>query len=697
LRATLVAVLSAMVVLTALTITALSYRTARRNTLATSQTILERVAGLSHERLRSFVESPRHAAELAADNLEQGVLDPADTAALEGHLFNSLEVHRSLSAMVYGDEAGNLVMVKRMPDGALATKLVRHGEAGGREVRWRHRKPGAGIAGVDREVVDPSDRYDPRTRPWYRGAKTTGAVFWTDVYVFWTDRAPGVTVAAPVRRGGQLVGVVAADITLAAFSRFLASLSVSEHGKAVLVDGQGRLIASPDPSGLVLERGRDGGKELGLSPLGASSDAPLRTLGSDGRFLQQLDGEGAGQTFRYTVDEREYLATVRPVVLGDARWFVTVIAPEDDFLAEVKQQNRNNLVTAVIFGVLALAASLLLATWIARSLKLLVVQSHKIKRLELERDVGSSETPFGEIRDVLEALESTKTGLRSFQKYMPVLLVRQLLEKGEEPKLGGKVEEVTVYFSDLAGYTSLSEKLGPTQMAQRLGPYMAAMSRAIQEHKGTVLQYIGDEIMAFWNAPLPVDDHAVCACQAALEAARIADSLCADEERTIPMRTRFGLHTDRVTVGHFGSADRMYYGAVGDGVNLASRIEGANKLYGTCILVSEDTYGRVADSFEARLVDRIVVQGSERAIDVYELLGEKDQIEPELAQARDRYQQGLEHYRARQWDQAIERFEQAKRLRPEDRAAEVLIERCQAYRHAEPAEPWGGEYWMTTK
>ncbi|MBW2527953.1 MAG: hypothetical protein JRI23_27480 [Deltaproteobacteria bacterium] len=697
LRATLVALLSVMVVLTALTITGLSYRTARRNTLATSETILERVAGLTHERVRSFLEPPRNAVTLAAANLEQGVLDPADAAALEGHLFNALEVHTALSGMIYGDEAGNFTMVRRMADGALATKLVLREGGEERDVRWRHRKPGGGIADVVREAVDPEDTYDPRQRPWYAGARDAKGLYWTDVYVFWTGRTPGITVAAPVRRGDELQGVVAADVTLTEFSRFLASVPISEHGKAVLIDEQARLIASPDPEGLVLEQEQDGETALGLIRVTASRDAPLATLGRDPRFEEQLRASGAASTFRYAVDQQDFLATLRPIELGRSRWFVAVVAPEDDFLADVKQQNRNNLITAVVFGILALAASLLLATWISRSLKLLVVQSHKIKTLHLERDALESKTPFGEIQDVLAAFESTKTGLRAFQKYMPVLLVRQLLEEGEEPQLGGKLEEVTVYFSDLAGYTGLSEKLGPTKMARRLGTYMSAMSRPIQQHSGTVLQYVGDEIMAFWNAPLPVANHPVEACRAALEAARIAESLYADDEETIPMRTRFGLHTDRVTVGHFGSPDRMYYGAVGDGVNLASRIEGASKRYGTRILVSEATWTRVADHFEARMVDRIVVKGSDRAIAVYELLGEKGEIDPELAEARDRYEEAFQRYRARAWDEAIELFQEARRLRPDDRAVEVLLGRCRRYQRDEPPQSWDGEYQMRTK
>lgn len=697
LRATLVALLSVMVVLTALTITGLSYFTARHNTLATSETILERVAGLTHERVRSFLEAPRTTVELTAQNMEHGVLDAADVSALEGHLFNSLVVHPSLSGMVYGDEEGNFLMVKRMPDGSLGTKLVIHDEGRQRDVRWRHRRPGASLAEVTKETSDGQDTYDPRTRPWYAGAKQAAELYWTDVYVFWSDRAPGVTVAAPVERGGALVGVVAADITLAQFSRFLASVPVSSQGEAVLLDDGARLIAAPDPSGLVVERRRDGEKQLLLTPIEQSDDPALATLGRDRRFLHQLRGEQTAGSFRYAVGERDYLATLRPVSLGRDRWFVAVVAPEDDFLSDVKEQNRNNLIIAVIFGIVALGASLLLATWISRSLKLLVVQSRKIKRLHLERDALKSQTPFVEIQDVLEALESTKTGLRAFQKYMPVLLVRQLLEEGEEPQLGGKLEEVTVYFSDLAGYTTLSEQLGPTKMARRLGTYMSAMSRTIQEHKGTVLQYVGDEIMAFWNAPLPVEDHPVQACRAALEAARIAERLYADQEHTIPMRTRFGLHTDRVTVGHFGSPDRMYYGAVGDGVNLASRIEGASKRYGTRILVSEATYARVADVFEARLVDRIVVKGSDRAIAVYELLGDKGAIDEARAAARDRYEEAFAAYQAREWDRAIELFEQARRLRPDDLAAEVLLERCRHYREHEPPESWEGEYQMQTK
>lgn len=698
LRTTLVTLLSFMVVATALTITALSYRTARRNTLASSATILGRVAGLTHERVRGFLEPPRTATELAARSLEQGVVDVDDVEALELYLFNALAVYRSLSSLSYGDVRGNFVMVRRDSSGSLDTKLVVHDDEGRRRVRWKHREPGRQATDVSRTETDPQDTFDPRKRPWFTGAQTTGALHWTDVYVFWTDRAPGVTISAPVSRGGKLAGVVAADVTLLEFSRFLSTVPISDNGQAFLIDEQARVIATPDASNLVLQREVDGEPQLSLRTVAESGNEPLTALGAQELFQGLLGGgQSELQNLRYTVAGKDLLATILPIELGSTRWLVAVIAPEDDFLGEVREQNRSNLITAVILGLFALVASLLLATWISRQLKLLVAQSDKIRNLELDRETVAGRTPFGEIQDVLDAFESTKTGLRSFQKYMPVLLVRQLLEAREEPQLGGTLEEVTVLFSDLEGYTSLSEKLGTTRMAKRLGPYMAGLSSAIQNRQGTVLQYVGDAIMAFWNAPLPVEDHPVQACRAALEAAAVAEAHYADDERTIPMRTRFGIHTDRVSVGHFGSPDRMYYGAIGDGVNLASRIEGANKQYGTWIMISEATCTRVRDVFEARLIDSIVVKGSELAMDVYELLGARGDVEDDVLEARDHYEAGLAHYRDRRWEAAIARFEQARKLRSDDRASEVLIERCRRHGDQPPPADWDGSFVMPTK
>ena len=233
-------------------------------------------------------------------------------------------------------------------------------------------------------------------------------------------------------------------------------------------------------------------------------------------------------------------------------------------------------------------------------------------------------------------------------------------------------------------------------MADRLGAYLAAVSACIQQRDGTVLQYVGDEVMAFWGAPIEVSDHAQRACDAALAVQERLENLWTFDEHNPPMPTRIGLHCARVVVGHFGSEDRMYYGAIGDGVVLASRLEGLNKVYGTRIILSEPTAVRVLERFELRRLDRVTVKGREQPVIIYELLGRKSQVGDEQVAFARRYEAAVDLYLAGHWDEAVEALQLLLGERPDDGATCALLERCQAF-SAQPPEDWDGYFRMLVK
>ena len=201
--------------------------------------------------------------------------------------------------------------------------------------------------------------------------------------------------------------------------------------------------------------------------------------------------------------------------------------------------------------------------------------------------------------------------------FRSIKLVRLLLESDQDPQLGGRAEELTILFSDIRGFSTFAETSSPQAVADRLGSYLGLMADTIDRRHGTVDKFIGDAVMAFWNAPRPVADHAYQAVAAAIEcqqALRIGDPEGL-------FHTRIGLHTAEVMVGNFGSPDRLSYTLVGDGANLASRLEAINKQYGTQILASAATVERVADRVECRKLDVISAKGRSRPTAIYEVLG----------------------------------------------------------------------------
>ena len=212
---------------------------------------------------------------------------------------------------------------------------------------------------------------------------------------------------------------------------------------------------------------------------------------------------------------------------------------------------------------------------------------------------------FGMTHDITEKKRAAElAAMRLLGKYAPVYLVRRLYRDKSEPVRGGELMEISIMFSDIKGFTALSEQLDPNRLAEMLGLYLDTLSCIIQrDTQGTIDKYIGDAIMTIWNAPEPVPDHPQMACLAALSCRDAARSLAqAPEWREFPVfETRFGLHCAKALVGHFGARDRMNYTAIGDAINLASRLEGLNKLYGTSIIASGTIVDRAKEAFDFRL------------------------------------------------------------------------------------------------
>jgi adenylate cyclase len=214
-----------------------------------------------------------------------------------------------------------------------------------------------------------------------------------------------------------------------------------------------------------------------------------------------------------------------------------------------------------------------------------------------------------------------RTVVRTFASFVPKRLVQQLVATGDALQPGGSRREVTVLFTDIAGFTAITEKADPEQVMLRTSRYLAVLSAVIMEHGGTVDKFVGDAIMAIWNAPADDSDHVAHACAAVL-ACREANrrlNLEFESEGWPAYRTRFGLHTGEAVVGTIGSDDRMAYTVLGAAVNLAARLEPLNKEYGTEILVSEAIQRQVSDRFSFRPVDTIQPKGFEARIQVYEL------------------------------------------------------------------------------
>ena len=245
-----------------------------------------------------------------------------------------------------------------------------------------------------------------------------------------------------------------------------------------------------------------------------------------------------------------------------------------------------------------------------------------------------------------------------FSRYMSDLLIQDLLKHPEKLRLGGERRVLTVFFSDLAGFTTLSEKLAPEEVVTLLNHYLTAMTDLILSSGGIIDKYEGDAIMAFWGAPLPQEDHAIRACLAALDNQSRLVELRQEFTRMglPPVYARIGINTGEMIIGNLGSNQRFDFTVIGDSVNLASRLEGAGKEYGTSIIISEETYRQAQDKVEVRELDLLQVKGKDRAIRIYELLARKGEIGQAEDKKRDLFAQGRSSYRNGRWSEALRLF-----------------------------------------
>jgi len=302
-------------------------------------------------------------------------------------------------------------------------------------------------------------------------------------------------------------------------------------------------------------------------------------------------------------------------------------------------------------------------------------------------------------RFVLEEREK-RHARETFSRFLAPAVVEELLGQGGQLRLGGEKRDLTVLFADIRGFTSLSEKLDPRLLLELLNEYLTPMTDIIvQEHRGTLDKYMGDAIMAFWGAPQEQPDHPLRACQAALAMTGRLDGLRqAWRDRGLPdIDIGVGINTGPMSVGFVGSQDRFYnYTVLGDAVNLASRLEGTNREYGTRILVSESTLARVRGQVVARELDAVRVKGKREPVVIHELVA-MGRPAPEQAAFLGEFEWGLSAYKGQRWEEAMAHFRSAIALRGHDACAQMYLARCEAMQRNPPGPGWDGVYDLAHK
>jgi len=317
-------------------------------------------------------------------------------------------------------------------------------------------------------------------------------------------------------------------------------------------------------------------------------------------------------------------------------------------------------------------------------------------------EIGQLSQAFNSMAGQLRSNERIKD---TFGKYVDPRVVAQLIDTSKENTDHAERRIATVLFSDLKGFTSISEQLTATAMVGLLNRYFTVVAEQIRAHNGIVEKYIGDAIVAFWTPPFaPADTHAASACLAALAHRDAVIALRPELPHILGLRrnvpdliVRMGLATGEVVVGTVGAPTAKTFAAIGDTTNLASRLEGVNKVYGTTVIVAEETHRLAQEVVEARELDSVIVVGKSEPVRIFELLGPAGSVESGMLELKDLYVKGLDAYRRQDWDTAQQRFQECLGLHPDDGPSRALLERIAAFRSVAPAPDWNGVWRLSEK
>ncbi len=597
---------------------------------------------------------------------KNGTIRCRGATCLEPVVVPVLEGLPQVAGFLTGDAEGGGVSFLREGEGWLVREV--DPTTWGRRARF-HRL-GAGAAAEP--WFEDSD-FDPRTRPWYR---TAGAarVRWTEPYVFFTSKRPGLTASLTVNGPDGATFVVAFDVLLGDLSTFTTTLDVSAGGFAIVAtEPEHRVVGLPRA-----DRFADpGAREAAiLTPL---EDLRLPTAA---RLLRDGVGRG-GAPFAFESEGATWWGECRALALDeDTRFDVGIAAPLEDFLGPA----RKNRLVVLGLGVLALGfaagLALALARRYGRPLEDLAEQSDRIRRL----DTAPHPHPPSRIREVqglYDAQERMRQALDSFARYVPTDVVRDLLDRGEAARIGGRTVEATVLFTDVRGFTGIAEQMTPADLVSHMSEYFGAMIDTLRDEGATIDKLVGDAIVAFWGAPRPEPAHAARATSAVLACRARLDRLNADFEAAgrPPLPTRFGLATGPVVVGNVGSPSRLHYTALGDTMNLASRLEGANGHFGTTVLAPTATVEAAGPDFLWRRIDHVAVKGRHGAVHVHELLGRVGAVDAATLDAARTFERALDLLQAGRPAEALE----VARTLPGDEAARTLALRCEEALAAPPS------------
>jgi adenylate cyclase len=470
------------------------------------------------------------------------------------------------------------------------------------------------------ENFDKPDTYDPRKRPFYleafkaAEADSTNPISIDDPFFAYRSKQAVIGINRVFFQNNKPAGTISAQGQIVTLSDFLAKNAVSPNSVTVIFDKNNKVILNSvfkDTFSVVDQTYK-------LKTINEISNQTVSTA-----FRTWEESNKASNQFQFSADSVQYFAVISSFpTTANKTWFAITVSPVSDFLAPLEKSNQN----LMLFGSIIFLGIVLLASYfskiISRPLEMLSQEIKDILEFKIEerKPITSYITEILMLSSAVQKLRST---ILAFTAYVPRDLVMELLSSGKQIEIGGRSRYLTMFFSDLKDFSTLAENTPSRALLERVSAYLKLLTYAIKEEDGTVDKFIGDSVMAFWGAPVLNQFHAYHACVAAIKSKRRMAIFNAElEAQSIPpLFVRMGLHSDAVLCGNIGSMERLSYTVMGDGVNIASRLEGVNKDYQTQICVSHSLFKEAGERLWVRPIDKITVKGRQNEFLIYELMG----------------------------------------------------------------------------
>ncbi len=414
---------------------------------------------------------------------------------------------------------------------------------------------------------------------------------------FMTKRVYGVTLSDVVKdSSGNVFAILSVNVTLKNLSDFVLDQKITGNGSAFILDDDWNIQA---PAG------------YGSTP----EQALVKKIVEEAHKEYETNNQ---KDFSLIFEGKEYLFSFRKSIEVNDKWSILCLVPYSDLFGFItKTQNRTRLMSVFVIFIMGIAGYYS-SRYFSRPVVQLARQVDKIRDFDFTETVPIKSL-IKEIFDLESSIRAMRSALRSFGRYVPKEIVRALIKCGHDVHLGGERLEITILFSDVENFTTISESMSMETLMTILSDYFDVISKIVLEEEGTIDKYIGDSLMAFWGAPLKITDHAEKACLTSLQCLAAIKL----QKKWV---TRFGIHTGEVIVGNIGTSERINYTVIGDAVNVASRLEGINKEYHTSIMISEVVRDKLTFRFVTRPIDFVAVKGKKTKLKIFELMGMTDGI-----------------------------------------------------------------------